>query len=331
MGSETSGALKTAAWLAVGLVLFVVVLGAWVRLSHAGLGCPDWPGCYGEITWPDTATEIDAANAAYPDRPVSQTKAFKEMLHRYVAGTLMLLVYGIAWARWRKRREDPTGARLAAGIAALITLQALFGMWTVTLKLMPLVVTAHLLGGMATFSLLLWQALRLTSRAPPSENRWRGPLLVGLALLVAQISLGGWTSSNYAALACADFPTCGGEWWPDTAFTEGFELRREVGVDYEGGVLDYPARVAIHLAHRIGAVIVSGYLLLLAVLLALSKYRLAGGLLLVALGTQVALGIANVVYSLPLAVAAAHNGGAAFLLGVLVLLLAGSRTPIMRR
>ncbi|MEM9182095.1 MAG: COX15/CtaA family protein [Pseudomonadota bacterium] len=326
--------LRFLAWGSVGLALTVVVLGAWVRLSHAGLGCPDWPGCYGEITWPDTSEEINIANEAYPERPVSIPKAWKEMLHRYVAGSLMLLVYGITFLTYRRRRELPGAFPLAMGIAALITLQAAFGMWTVTLKLLPLVVTAHLLGGMATFSLLVWQALRMKPQPSTNANpvartvSLRGPLIAGLVLLVGQIALGGWTSSNYAALACTEIPTCNGEWWPDPDFGEGFTLAREIGVDYEGGVLDYPARVAIHTAHRIGAVIVTAWMLLLCFLLA-TRGRVSAGLVLgSALLLQVALGVANVLGSLPLPVAVAHNGGAALLLAVLVVLL---RPPIMRR
>lgn len=334
--------LRTLAAMSIVLALVVVVLGAWVRLSHAGLGCPDWPGCYGEITWPDTASEIDTANQAYPERPVSITKAWKEMVHRYVAGALMLLVYGIALLTWRRRRQLPGAFPLAMGITLLITLQAAFGMWTVTLKLLPLVVTAHLMGGMATFSLLVWQFLGLRSRQlEPNSVTSSGPpsmpsavplkplLLTALVLLAGQIALGGWTSSNYAALACTDFPACSdGSWWPDPDFAEGFTLAREVGVDYEGGVLDYQARTAIHLTHRIGALVVTTVLLLLSIALAL-KGRVAVALALAAAtGLQVVLGITNVVGGLPLPVAVGHNGGAALLLAVLVVAL---RPPIMRR
>ncbi|MFK7954561.1 MAG: heme A synthase [Lysobacterales bacterium] len=321
--------LRILAIASVMLALVVVVLGAWVRLSHAGLGCPDWPGCYGEITWPDTSAEIKDANQAYPERPVSVTKAWKEMLHRYVAGTLMLMVYLSAFLIWKRRESLPGALPLALGIAVLITLQAAFGMWTVTLKLLPLVVTAHLMGGMATFSLLVWQALRL--RYPgqsPKSVSLRGPLTVGLVLLLIQIALGGWTSSNYAALACTDFPTCNGEWWPGLDFAEGFTLAREVGVDYEGGVLDFTARAAIHTAHRIGAVVVTVWMLVLLGLLMMAGRGAGAAMLGGVLALQVGLGIANVLGSLPLAVAVAHNGGAALFLGVLVVLLHG---PIMRR
>ncbi len=321
--------LRILAIASVVLALVVVVLGAWVRLSHAGLGCPDWPGCYGEITWPDTSAEISDANQAFPDRPVSISKAWKEMLHRYVAGSLMLMVYLSAFLIWRRRDQMPGAFPLAVGIAALITLQAAFGMWTVTLKLLPLVVTAHLMGGMAIFSLLVWQALRLRHTDPPARSvSLRGPLVIAMGLLLIQIALGGWTSSNYAALACTDFPTCNGQWWPDLDFSEGFTLAREVGVDYEGGVLDFSARAAIHMTHRIGAVVVSLWMVLLLGLLLMAGRR-AGALMLGAiLSLQVGLGIANVLGSLPLTVAVAHNGSAAVFLGVLVVLLHG---PIMRR
>lgn len=323
------------AWAAVALVLMVVVLGAWVRLSHAGLGCPDWPGCYGEITWPAEPHEVAAANAKF-DRPVEVPKAWKEMVHRYAAGLLMLLVYGIAIATWILRRRSVAASRLGVllptALAALITLQAAFGMWTVTLKLMPWVVTTHLLLGMSTLALLIWQALRLGAapdrRSAPLLRPW---LAAGLILVLIQIGLGGWVSSNYAALACPDVPQCAGQWWPEANFSEAFTILREVGVDYEGGVLDYRARVAIHMVHRVGALVVGSYLLLLAGLLWWRGKRVAGALLGTALLAQISLGVGNIVWALPLPVAAAHNLGAAVLLGLMVILLVRVREPIMAR
>ncbi len=308
------------AWGAVALTFCVVVLGAWVRLSHAGLGCPDWPGCYGQLTWPTAASEIDAANKAFPERPVEVDKAWREMLHRYLAGGVLLAAYFLAVAAFWRRRSDPTQPlALPVAIALLVTLQALFGMWTVTWKLLPSIVTAHLLGGLATLALLTWLALGAERGAGerPGRRRW---VWLGLGLLLVQIFLGGWTSSNYAALVCPDFPTCGGAWWPPMDPAEGFSLGREIGVDYSGGVLDYRARVAIHFAHRIGALVVAVYLSLLALGLWRWGWRRSAAALFLVLGAQLALGVANVVQQLPLGLATAHNAGAAALLLTIVVI-----------
>lgn len=304
----------------------VIVLGAWVRLSHAGLGCPDWPGCYGQLTWPDAAQEIETANQAFPERPFESGKAWREMVHRYLAGSLMLLVFAIGWKTWR----DPHSAKgikyLASILVLLIIFQALLGMWTVTLKLKPLIVMAHLVGGLSSFSLLLWMVFstrrRLTDKPSMNIRRMRGPIITAMLVLAMQIALGGWTSANYAALACPDVPMCTGQWLPETNFKEGFVLWREIGVDYEGGVLDQPSRVAIHLTHRIGAIITLAILLVLAVrLFKIPKLRRGGQLLMfLALG-QFTLGVLNVALYLPLFNAVAHNAGAALLLACLLGLL----------
>lgn len=306
------------------LALCVVVLGAYVRLSHAGLGCPDWPGCYGQLTWPEASAEITTANEAFPDRPVETDKAWKEMVHRYVAGILVLLVVALNISAWRNKS---LGLRFASfALLVLIIFQALLGMWTVTLKLKPIVVMGHLMGGMATFSLLLWLSMRSSIRYsydPPINVRAMGRWITfAIVLLLFQIALGGWTSANYAALSCPDFPTCMNQWWPTTDFKEAFVLWREVGVDYEGGLLDHSARVAIHLTHRIGAVV----MLLVLGILSLKLLRIPamqrGALVLLAmLLLQLSLGVLNVVLHLPLINAAAHNGGAALLLGCLIWLL----------
>lgn len=320
--------------LAALVALCVIVLGAWVRLSHAGLGCPDWPGCYGHLTWPEAHGEVMAANQAFPERPVETDKAWREMVHRYLAGSLVLLVLAINWLAWRGGSEARRLRTAAAILLVLIIFQAALGMWTVTLKLLPLVVMGHLLGGMATLALLVWMAARsrpveATGR-PPLPSRLRGTLVAALAVLAMQIALGGWTSANYAALACPDLPTCGGEWWPETDFAEGFLLWREIGVDYEGGILDQPARVAIHLSHRIGAVITLLVLVLAALRLRTgSTSRSAGTLLLALVGLQFLLGLMNIALKLPIANAVAHNGVAAMLLATLVWLLSSNapRSP----
>lgn len=310
------------------LALAVVMLGAYVRLSDAGLGCPDWPGCYGRLTVPRHEEAVAAANAAFPHRPVEVAKAWKEMTHRYLASGLGLAILALAVLAWRARGRLPVA--LPTVLVALVVFQGLLGMWTVTLLVKPAVVTAHLAGGLATLALLWWLALRVSGLGSgpqrPALARLRPWAWGGLALLSAQILLGGWTSTNYAALACTELPTCyGGLWWPPTDFDEAFVLWRGLGVDYEFGVLDSAARTAIHLTHRVGAVLVLFYLGTLSVLVVGRSETPAGRGLGLALGgalaLQVGLGIANVAGHLPLPVAVAHNGGAALLLLALISLL----------
>lgn len=365
------------AWIAVALALVVIVFGAFVRLSNAGLSCPDWPTCYGRATWPVQADDVARANQDYV-RPVEPHKAWREQVHRHLAamlglGVLALAVlaarrrrFGLAtvlgasalvavsiglyiagqhaaaivlagsaeaallFAAWRWSNQDY--ARVATLTLAVIIFQAVLGMWTVTWLLKPVVVMAHLLGGLTTFALLVWTASRAAPNAgvplpPPLLARLRPMLIVGLLLLALQIALGGWVSANYAALACGtDFPTCLGQWWPETDFRQGFVLWRGVGTDYEGGVLDGPARVAIHLSHRVFALVVVGHLLALAMRLRrIEPVRGSGTFLAFLLGLQVLLGINNVVQGLPLPNATLHNAVAALLLFVLVSLLARLR------
>ena len=305
------------------LTLVVVLLGAWVRLEDAGLGCPDWPGCYGMLLGvPQTEEAIEVANVAYPERPVHVGKAWKEMIHRYAAGILGLLVFAITIYAVRRRHEPGQPLGLPVFLAILIIAQSILGMWTVTWQLKPLVVTLHLLGGMTTLALLWWLTLRagVMYRPPVRDpgHRLRPAVLAVLAVVVAQILLGGWVSTNYAALACTDFPRCGGEWWPEADYSDAFVLWKGLGVDYEFGVLDHPARVAIQFVHRLGAVVTAAAVIGLAVAVWLRSrstlvrgYAAAAVVLLV---VQWALGITNVLASLPLSVAVAHNGGAALLL-----------------
>jgi cytochrome c oxidase assembly protein subunit 15 len=329
-GRIVNDSLHRLAVIAAVVAFVVIVLGAWVRLSHAGLGCPDWPGCYGQLTWPVESHEIARAEQAFPERPVETHKAWKEMVHRYLAGALVLLVLAINILAWR-RPGVGSGLRLLTGLLlAFILFQAALGMWTVTLKLKPIVVMAHLLGGLTTLCLLLWLSWRSSGRAQArrTARRFRPLVLTGLAVLVVQLALGGWTSANYAALACPDFPVCQGSWWPETDFGEAFVLWREIGVDYEGGVLDLPSRTAIHLAHRIGAVVVLSVLGLLVLRLLLDPtLRREGALLGVLLFTQIALGILNVLLYLPLANAVAHNAVGALLLATMLWLAWRSTGP----
>ena len=296
---------------AVALAAVVVVLGAYTRLVDAGLGCPDWPGCYGGLGAPSTEAEVAAAQAAYPDAPVDAEKAWTEMAHRYAATALGVVVLVLLALALRNRAPW----RLPLGLAVLVIVQGAFGAWTVTLKLWPQVVTAHLLGGFATLALLWLLALRGRQSAARVEGRHRGLALAALLALAAQVALGGWLTSNYAGLACPDFPTCHGEWLPPMDFASGFDIAQAVGPNYLGGLLASDARVAIHVAHRLGAVAVALAVGLLAVRLGNRPlaWWLAG-----ALAAQFGLGVANVVFALALPVAVAHNAGAAVLLLVLV-------------
>src|SRR5262245_25863249 len=238
------------------LAFGVVVLGAWVRLSAAGLGCPDWPGCYGHLTVDEAARNADVINEAFPHRPFVYHKAIKEMVHRYFASGLGLLIVALAGIAYANRRDPRQPVALPVALVGLVVLQGLLGMWTVTLLLKPLIVVLHLLGGLATLSLLAWLAMTPAegaSKATPPASQPHGLRTlagVGLAVLALQIALGGWTSSNYAALACPDFPTCQNSMWPHMDVKDAFVLWRGLGIDYEGGVLDHPARVAIHFLDR---------------------------------------------------------------------------------
>lgn len=307
------------------LAFVVITMGAWVRLTDAGLGCPDWPGCFGQLTVPESQTEIADAGAAYPGIVLDSGKAWREMIHRYAASTLGLLIIVLAVIAVARRRHDPRQAViLPLLLVPVVIFQGLLGMWTVTLLLQPLVVLLHLLGGLTVLSLLTWLALRSRPGVERRTARGVAPLLAPLAAVavLVQIMLGGWTSTNYAALACPDFPTCQNAWWPDADFTEAFVPWRPVESSFEGGKLLHPARVAIHLAHRIGALVVSALLLLLGWRLWRSgdgTMRRAAATLLAALVAQVGIGVSIIKYSLPLALGVAHNGTAALLLLAVVL------------
>ncbi|MDD0844925.1 COX15/CtaA family protein [Pseudomonas sp. Gutcm_11s] len=311
------------ALFATALAVVVVLLGAYTRLTHAGLGCPDWPGCYGFIGVPMSEHKQTLAEARFPHAPVEVEKGWNEMVHRYFAGTLGLVILGLAVQALRRRAVDGQPLKLPLLLLGVVTAQAAFGMWTVTLQLWPQVVTAHLLGGFTTLALLFLLTLRLSGALPVLPDlSLRLRALAGAALLLAicQIALGGWVSSNYAAVACVDLPTCHGEWWPAMDFANGFHLTQHIGPNYLGGQLDSDARTAIHMTHRLGAVVLSLVLLLLAWRLRTAGLGRLTGLLLLALAVQVSLGVSNVLLHLPLAVAVAHNAGGAALLLVLVLI-----------
>jgi cytochrome c oxidase assembly protein subunit 15 len=308
------------------LCAIVVVLGAYVRLTAAGLGCPDWPTCYGHVTAGAALEHQESINVAFPERPLHYGKALREMTHRYAASSLGVIVVFMTALAWLHRREGLVPTRLTSVLLVTIILQGILGMLTVTWLLKPLIVTLHLLGGMTTLALLWWLWLRPGQRAlQTDEIRLRPLAMAGIAVLALQIALGGWTSSNYAAVACPDFPTCQASWWPAARFDEAFILWRGLGIDYEGGVLDHPARVAIHLTHRVGALVTAIVLATLAIL-ALRRarsggLRLAAAAMLGALILQIAIGITTVLRGFPLAWATAHNAGAALLLLSVVALI----------
>ena len=311
--------IRKLAGFGVIFALLVVSVGAYTRLADAGLGCPDWPGCYGFLTVPDQANEISTAEARYPDAPVEIAKAWWEMGHRYIAGALLLLVASILIMAYRAREDEDTPLKLAAVLMIVILWQAAFGAWTVTLKLWPQVVTGHLIGGFTTLSLMWLLFLRqgglsgLVSALP--RPNWLAK--IAFAAVVVQIILGGWVSSNYAALACYDFPSCDGTYMPDVDLRQGFNIFQSVGPNYLGGLMTNEARMAIHWVHRIGAIVV---LLVVGGLFfqTVKQAPVIGYALLAALLTQITLGILNVVWVLPLLNATAHNTVGALLLLVLV-------------
>ncbi|WP_445946785.1 COX15/CtaA family protein [Shewanella sp.] len=298
--------------------LMVILMGAYTRLSDAGLGCPDWPGCYGHLTVPDEAHELSKVEISFPEHTVEPEKAWLEMIHRYIAGTLGLLVLGILILCLR---SQDTPKRLPIFIALLILFQAALGMWTVTMKLMPIVVMSHLIGGFTLFALLLLLYLRTGAfRIPGGDSKARALLplaLVALGVLVIQIMLGGWTSSNYAALACTQLPLCEGNWFDNLRFADAFSPFQGQHPSFEYGVLDYATRMTIHVSHRIWGLVTALTLLWLAFKLFSAQsqvMRSSAYLLVVLVLVQIGLGISNVVMHLPLGIAVSHNGGAALLL-----------------
>lgn len=360
------------------IAVMVLGLGAFTRLVDAGLGCPDWPTCYGHTLWPETEAEVSAANQAFPDMPVEHDKTWPEMVHRYFAQSLGLLVIGIYVLALRRENQGQP-VKLVSGLLALniamtvatiiygavlepyavgsvllsmlvllylgitrgvsnqpyklaaftlvfIILQGLFGMWTVTLKLWPQVVTSHLLGGFTTLGLLWLLTLRYNNQrwqlpvdafaSIKSLRRW---VLLGLFIVIVQIALGGWTTSNYAAVACPDLPTCQQQWLPPMDFAQAFNISQGIGPNYLGGLMTNEARVAIHFSHRVGAIVTTVYLLGLVLVLfknvAVKQSKTMAKVVLSVLLLQVALGLGNILFNFPVHVAVAHN-----LVGALLLL-----------
>lgn len=372
--------------------VFVLGLGAFTRLADAGLGCPDWPACYGHALWPTSEADVSVANQAFPDTPVEHDKTWPEMVHRYLAqglgyitialfvlavkhrkeqqpvkpvsamlgltvlltivtaivgviiepyavGTVLVTMLMLAYFAF-KRGVSAQPFKLPAFILVFIILQGLFGMWTVTLKLWPQVVTSHLLGGFTTFSLLWLLTLRLNNshwqvsadklKQLLAFRRWA---IAGLLIVIFQILLGGWTTSNYAAVACPDLPTCQEQWLPTMDFAQGFNIFQSIGPNYLGGVMENEARVAVHFAHRVGAIITTVYLLFLSVLLlksiAISESKKMAIVILLVLTLQVALGLGNIIFNFPVFVAVAHNLVGALLLLTMVTLNHGVFTATL--
>jgi cytochrome c oxidase assembly protein subunit 15 len=337
--------LRGLALCGVLLCFGVVVLGAYVRLTDAGLGCPDWPGCYGHVS-PVGAEDSPGSQAQFPGRPLQSAKAWHEMIHRYAAGSLGCVIIVIAALAITARQPKVVGTGFGLLLFATVVVQAILGMLTVTWLLKPLIVTLHLMFGMTTLALLWWLWLRVQQRPPGAvqlrmvaqqrATAWSGALpaaraaywlaVLGVVVLAAQFFLGGWTSANYAAVACPDFPTCQGAWWPRADFSHAFVLWRGLWINYQGGILANPARVAIHFAHRLGALTVT-LTLLVAALFVISRPSLAAArpracLVLAALGLQLAIGISMVLETFPLWLTTAHTAGAALLLMAILALAA---------
>lgn len=313
--------------IAILLAAVVVILGAYTRLTDAGLGCPDWPGCYGFLTVPDQIHEVTQAEQAFPERPVEADKAWNEMIHRYFAGSLGLLI-AVIWLLSLKIKRYRS---LTSSLLVLVCFQAALGMWTVTMNLAPLVVMGHLLGGFATFSMLV--LLALTIRRSESPFLHEDGLAIApqtmfvsklvLLILVCQIALGGWTAANYAAVVCTELPVCEGEWQSKIDFDKAFSVPTGYAT-YEYGVFPYEARMTIHIMHRAGAVLTLFSVFWLVWLLLKShnqfirrfSYALSS-----IVAIQFVLGISNVVFQLPLGIAVAHNFVALCLLACLLSLM----------
>lgn len=317
------------------LAIVVVILGAYTRLADAGLGCPDWPGCYGNLVVPSHPDKVDAAEQAYPERPLEAHKAWLEMIHRYFAGMLGLFILTIAIMSIRRQSGayGPSSApvKLPLLILLLVIGQAALGMWTVTLNLMPVVVMGHLLGGFTILSLLFLLFMRLSHRgfeqnafyqSDPFSRGFIGFAIGAVVIVVAQIALGGWTSANYAALACTQLPVCEGDWASKLDFADAFSVPE--ADNYEFGKHGYEGRMTMHISHRIGAIVTFLYLGWVA----LTLFRKAASetvknlsiVVLIILIAQVLLGISNVVFKLPIVVAVLHNAVAAILLLSLIAL-----------
>ena len=319
--------VKTFSLLSGILGFVVVALGAWTRLADAGLGCPDWPGCYGFVTIPMNPEEIELANSKFPDTPYEVAKAIPEVVHRYFAAALGFFIVCMNIVVYRAKEVVPPSIRsLIYFLLAWVILQGTFGYLTVSLKLLPQIVTGHLMFGFLT-TLLIWLLYFKTKDAIDSERKkWQFSeyskrlLNIGLVLVTIQIFLGAWTSRNYASYSCTDFPLCQGQLMPEVNFEEGFNFFQSIGPNYLGGQLDHEARLAIHMSHRIGALIVSAYLIFLAYHFLVNRQNQIALGIIGLLTVQVLLGISNIIFALPLLVAVGHNLGGLLLITYLSIL-----------
>ena len=304
------------------LALIVVSFGAYTRLTDSGLGCPDWPGCYGTLSVPESIDQIEKAQAVYPDSPVEVEKAWIEMIHRYIAGILGVMILVIAFMSIKLRDQINYSLKWPFFLLGLVIFQAALGMWTVTLLLKPAVVSSHLLGGMTVLGILTFLMHRNygTHRENFVSNRFERKIIrFSLVLLFIQIALGGWTSTNYAALACTDYPTCHGSFIPEMDFSNAFTIFRELGVTSLGEPLSLEALHAIQWVHRVGAIVLLGYLLFVAYILKVNQgFNLWRNVLILVISLQFIIGIANLLLHLPIVLATLHNLGAALLVVILV-------------
>ncbi|NCX68129.1 MAG: heme A synthase [Betaproteobacteria bacterium] len=304
------------------LALIVVSFGAYTRLTDSGLGCPDWPGCYGTLSVPESIDQIEKAQAVYPDSPVEIEKAWIEMIHRYIAGILGIMILVIAFMSIRLREQINYSLKWPFFLLGLVIFQAALGMWTVTLLLKPAVVTSHLLGGMTVLGILTFLMHRNygTHRENFVSNKYERKIIrFSLVLLFIQIALGGWTSTNYAALACTDYPTCHGSLIPEMDFYNAFTIFRELGVTSIGEPLSLEALHAIQWVHRIGAIVLLVYLLFVAYILKVNQgFNMWRNVLILVISLQFIIGIANLLLHLPIVLATLHNLGAALLVVILV-------------
>ena len=304
------------------LALIVVSFGAYTRLTDSGLGCPDWPGCYGTLSVPESIDQIEMAQAVYPDSPVEPEKAWIEMIHRYIAGILGVMILVITFMSIKLRDQINYSLKWPFFLLGLVIFQAALGMWTVTLLLKPAVVSSHLLGGMTVLGILTFLMHRNygTHRENFVSNRFERKIIrFSLVLLFIQIALGGWTSTNYAALACTDYPTCHGSLIPEMDFSNAFTIFRELGVTSLGEPLSLEALHAIQWVHRVGAIVLLGYLLFVAYILKVNQgFNMWRNVLILVISLQFIIGIANLLLHLPIVLATLHNLGAALLVVILV-------------
>jgi heme a synthase len=338
-GADVPARLAALTTLTLFLTFDLIVFGSFTRLSDSGLGCPDWPGCYGHASPLGAAGDIHAAQTAMPSGPVTFSKAWIEMIHRYLAMTVGVLIVIMTVATWLQRRRLPVSPWWPTATLVWVIVQGLFGKYTVTLKLYPAIVTLHLLGGMLLLALLAAQHEAWRARPMILSPALRRAAWLVMGLLALQIALGGWVSTNYAVLACSGFPSCNGQWWPEMDFGHGFTLLRELGLAADGGGLPFEALVAVHMVHRLGAVVLTVAVLWLAAVLwrtADPLQRRFGIGLAALLLAQLGSGLSNVVLGWPLAAALGHSAGAAALVLLLTLLLARSaprrlKQPVARR